>query len=67
MTLAAAWWPRWARIGDRPLPFAALILLAAPGVVMAACPGAAVPSGIGMVQLTSVTVERQDEIGRAHV
>jgi AMIN domain-containing protein len=61
MTRAAAWWPRWARIGDRPLPFAVLILLAAPGVVMAACPGAAVPSGIGMVQLTSVTVEWQDE------
>lgn len=62
MTLAAAWRARWAPIRNRPLPFTvgALILLAAPGVVMA-CPRAAVPSGIGMIQLTAVMVQRQDE------
>src|ERR1700730_18139903 len=62
MALGAARRARWARIGDRRLPFAVavLILLATPGAVMA-CPRAAVPSGIGMVQLTAVTVERQDE------
>src|SRR5437773_7248104 len=62
MTLTATWWARWARIGNRPLRFtvATLILLTAPDVVTA-CPKAAVPSGTGMIQLTAVVVQRQDQ------